>query len=68
MGGTFRDFQETLLRSGKLLTATFQMSSVQIQEMYQPIGCREFNFAVFTRFLQIQKVGVLSTVAKNLII
>jgi hypothetical protein len=48
------DWHITLLKTGELLLAAFQQSSVQTQEVYQPIGGGELNIAIFKRVLKIQ--------------
>jgi hypothetical protein len=49
------DLHITLLKTGELLPAAFQKSSVQTQEVYQPIGGGgELNIAIFKRVLKIQ--------------
>jgi hypothetical protein len=55
----FPDFHKTLLKSGKWLHDASQKSSVQIREMYEPLGRGELHS--FQKAWQIQNVLVLSS-------
>jgi hypothetical protein len=56
----FPDLHKILLKSGGQPLAAFQNSFVEIQGMCQPVGKGGLLFAIFKRFLQIQKQLVLS--------
>ncbi len=55
----FLDFHKTLLKRGKWLPAAFKKKSVQIAEICQPIGRKEFHQAALKIFWGIQKLLVL---------
>jgi hypothetical protein len=60
----FPDFHKTVLNSGKWLYDASRKSSVQIREMYEPLGRGELHSVAFQIAWQIQNVLVLSSKKK----